>query len=46
MVNCADSTPTSIAPLPTLDASPSKPPVDSWEEEADKEHAEGKDLFS
>lgn len=36
-----ESSPTTDAPLSTSDASPSNPPVDSWEEEADKEQAEG-----
>lgn len=35
-----ESSPTTDAPS-TSDASPSNPPVDNWEEEADKEHAEG-----
>lgn len=37
-----ESSPTTDAPLSTSDVSPSNPPVDSWEEEADKEHAEGR----
>jgi hypothetical protein len=41
----SESSPTTDAPLSTSDASPNNPPVDSWEDEADKEHAEGTTLF-
>ncbi|XP_046656219.1 eukaryotic peptide chain release factor GTP-binding subunit ERF3A-like isoform X1 [Daphnia pulicaria] len=39
-MDTAESSPTTDAPLSTSDASPNNPPVDSWEDEADKEHAE------
>ncbi|KAI9552992.1 hypothetical protein GHT06_020879 [Daphnia sinensis] len=39
-MDTTESSPTTDSPIPTSDASPNNPPVDSWEEEADKEHAE------
>lgn len=39
-MDTTESSPTTDSPLLTSDASPNNPPVDSWEEEADKEHAE------